>query len=360
MERIEHVVIGAGAMGSAAAWSLARRGRSVLLLEQFERGHTRGSSHGGTRIFRFAYDDPRYVRLAMEALPLWRELEDDAGRVLLDLVGSLDHGPAARIDAVAAALTRNGARFERWSADEARERYPGMRFEESVLFSPDGGRSRAADTLSALADRTAAHGGRVIFQAGRASVEADGDGAVVRCEAGEWRADSVVVAAGAWLASVVGWSVPLPPLAITQEQVLHFPPGDPAVDEWPSFIHHQSPWRYGLFTPGEGVKVGGHHEGGTTTADDRSGEIDPAAAARIVEYVERWLPGLEPAPRFGATCLYTTTPSEDFLIDRIGPLVVGSACSGHGFKFTPLIGRLLADVAVGGEPPGEPFLGFSS
>src|SRR6476619_1627581 len=103
-QKVGVVVIGAGAMGSATAWWLARRGVDVALLEQFEPGHTRGSSHGGSRIFRFAYYEPEYVRMAQAALPLWRELEDDAGEPLLDATGSIDHGYPQPVDAVANAL----------------------------------------------------------------------------------------------------------------------------------------------------------------------------------------------------------------------------------------------------------------
>jgi sarcosine oxidase len=366
MERVDHVVVGAGAMGSATAWWLARRGRSTVLLEQFERGHTRGSSHGGTRIFRLAYPDPAYVRLAMRALEDWRELEEDAGRVLLDLVGAYDHGDPSEVDAVATSLAAAGCAVERLAPDEAADRCPGMIFDHSVVFSPDGGRARAADTLTALADRAAAHGATVHFASGAAALERHGDCAVVRCAAGEWLATSVVVTAGAWVADVVGRHVGLPQLTVTEEQVVHFAPSDPDVVEWPSFIHHGKRDldsgtcdHYGLLTPGEGVKVGGHLEGPVTTAGGRSGVLDPERTNRLVGYVERWLPGLEPTPVYGSTCLYTTTPTYDFLVDRAGPFVVGSPCSGHGFKFTPLIGRLLADLAMGADHPGHPFLRFT-
>jgi sarcosine oxidase len=135
---------------------------------------------------------------------------------------------------------------------------------------------------------------------------------------------------------------------VTQEQVVHFPTRAPGV-EWPSFIHWAAAGgtaKYGLRTPGEGVKVGGHHEGAVTHPDERGWELHPDRLAEVVAYVDRWLPGLDPQPRAGTTCLYTTTPSEDFLLDRIGPLVVGSACSGHGFKFAPLVGRTLAALAT--------------
>lgn len=348
-------------MGSATAWHLARRGRSVVLVEQFAQGHTRGSSHGGTRIFRVAYTDPRYARLALDALDEWRRLEDDAGRPLLDLVGGYDHGAAAHMDAIAAGLAALGRSFERLTPAAARERSPGMRFDEDVVWSPDSGRARAADTLVALAERTVAHGGTVVFDAGRATVQVDGDTAVVACERGTWRAGSVVVTAGAWVGPTVGHQVTLPRLTVTQEQVVHFAPADPSVTDWPSFIHHPrtggaSFSHYGLYTPGEGVKLGGHLEGPVTTADERDGLLDAERIGRLVDYVRRWLPGVVPEPQFGATCLYTTTDTEDFLVDRVSPLVVGSPCSGHGFKFTPLIGRVLADLATGAAHPGPPFL----
>jgi sarcosine oxidase len=360
VERVDHVVVGAGAMGSATAWQLARRGRSVVLVEQFEQGHTRGSSHGGTRIFRLAYADPRYARLALRALDDWRELEDDAGATLLDLVGAYDHGPAERIDAVAEVLAALGRPGERLTSEAASERVPGMRFDDAVVFSADAGRARAADTLRVLADRAAAHGADVRFGGGPATIALDGDEAVVRCGDAAWRASTVVVTAGAWAQPVAGHLAPLPPLTVTQEQIAHFAPSDRAVDDWPSFIHHPggpaSFDHYGLWTPGEGVKVGGHLEGAVTTADTRDGRLDEHRVGRLVAYVREWLPGLHPEPRFGATCLYTTTATEDFLVGRHGPVVIGSPCSGHGFKFTPLIGRVLADLACDGEHPGPPFL----
>ena len=138
-------------MGSATAWWLARRGRDVVLLEQFEQGHHRGSSHGASRIFRLAYADPTYVRMAQEALPLWRELEADAGCALLDTTGAIDHGTADSVAAVAGALAACNAPHEMIPVGAARERWPGMRFDSDVLFHPDGGRCRSDDTAACSA-----------------------------------------------------------------------------------------------------------------------------------------------------------------------------------------------------------------
>lgn len=344
MRRVDTVVVGAGAMGSSTAWWLARRGRSVVLAEQFEAGHTRGSSHGAVRIFRLAYPDPHYVGMCRESLELWRELEADTGEQLLDLTGAYDHGPRGAVDGIADALATAGVRHERLSSAAAHERVPGLVFDADVVFHPDAGRAFADRTLAALARRAAATGADVRFSCAARIVRVDADSAQVDLGDETVEASTVVITAGAWVTSVVGDAAPLPPLTVTQEQVVHFRPLDAEV-VFPSFIHHVAPWRYGLHSPDEGVKLGGHHEGPATTGDARTFDLDAARVAAVEAYAREWVPGVDPVARLGATCLYTTTPNDDFVLDRVGPVVIGSPCSGHGFKFTPLIGRILADLA---------------
>src|SRR4051812_20514737 len=137
-------------MGSAAAWWLAKEGRTVALLERFAPGHAQVSSHGRSRIFRLAYPDPFYVELAQRALPLWREVEEDAGEELLTTTGGLDHGPASSVGAVADALAARSATYELLDRDAAVERWPAMRFGETVLFQPDAGCCNADATVDAL------------------------------------------------------------------------------------------------------------------------------------------------------------------------------------------------------------------
>jgi glycine/D-amino acid oxidase-like deaminating enzyme len=139
---------------------------------------------------------------------------------------------------------------------------------------------------------------------------------------------------------------------VTQQQIAHFPRLDLSAPPWPSVIHHGRPPIYHLAGGRDGTaaddrKIARHDGGSVTTAvpDDRS--LDPSASAELIEYVRRWLPGLVPTPRNEATCLYTSTRNEDFVLDRVGPLVICSACSGHGAKFAPLIGELAADLALG-------------
>jgi sarcosine oxidase len=353
--RCDVVVVGAGVMGASTAWWLARRGVDVVLLERFAPGHDRGSSHGATRIFRLAYDDVRYVRMARDALPLWRELEEDAGRVLLETGGAIDHGPAAAVGAVADALAAEGVAHRRLTPAEAAERWPGMRFDEAVLFHPQGGRCFAERTVTALCDRAAAHGADVRFGMGRAEVEltSGGEGVVVRAHRAEWRPQTVVVTVGAWVGTLArDLGVVLPPLKVTLEQVQHFWPRDLGLatdpyPAWPPFIHHRPdrPFMYGVASPAEGVKIDEHHAGRVIDPDHDPRQPDEGRRAEVVAYVTDWFPGLDPAPVRPATCLYTTTQDESFVLERHGPVVIGSPCSGHGFKFAPWIGRELASLA---------------
>ena len=161
--RTDAVVVGLGGMGAAAAWRLARTGRSVVALEQFGPGHDRGSSHGAVRIFRVAYRDARYTDLARRALPLWRELEEESGEVLLEQVGQLDHGDAAAVAEVAANLRNAGFAVEELSPAAAHERWPGMRFGEAVAYSPDGGRCFAERTVAAAVAAAERRGAEVHY-----------------------------------------------------------------------------------------------------------------------------------------------------------------------------------------------------
>jgi sarcosine oxidase len=349
VERVDVAVVGAGIAGSAIARACARRGLDVALIDQFEFGHDRGSSHGGVRIFRFAYPDPFYVLLAQRALPLWRELESERGSTLIELVGGVDHGDEHAVRAVHDALVAAGAHAELLRPDAAAERFPGLRFEGIVCESRDTGRVRAARAWTDLIASAAAHGVRLHPTTPVEAVEVQDARARVVTSDGGFDATTVVVAAGAWVGDLASPHVELPSLEISQEHVFHFAPRAGAPSEWPSFIHYREPAAaYGMLTPGEGVKVGEHHAGAAIDHPSaRLTSLDPARRDAVLRYVEHWVPGVEPLPVSETTCLYTTTPDEDFVLDRHGPIVVASPCSGHGFKFAPLIGELAADLVQG-------------
>jgi sarcosine oxidase len=354
-------VVGGGLMGAAAAWAAARRGLSVALHEQFEPGHTRGSSHGSARIVRRGYSDALYTRLSGEAFELWREVELRADVPLLRMVGGVDHGPN-RTALVASLLAAAGIRHEVLAAPDAQERWPGMHFTGPVVYHPQAGTMDADRAVAALLDlarrdgATTEHGSRV------AAVEAVRDeyAAVRLADGREFEARCAIVAAGAWVEPFLGGSLRLPPLTVTQQQVFHFPRRDEAAAPWPSAIHQDAMEVYHLpggrdGGSGDARKVAEHTHGNVTTAKTRDGVVDAGARDRIVRYVTDWLPGLEPNPQGETTCLYTSTPSEDFLLDRVGPILICSPCSGHGAKFAPLIGELVAGLLTGDRPVPDRF-----
>lgn len=317
-------------MGCATAWTLAADGHDVDLYERFEAGHEHGSSHGRTRIVRLAYPDPYWVRLAGEAMAGWRALEAESGERLLELSGLVEFAPPG-VDS-APALTAAGAEFTRPTADEVRRRW-GLRVPGGcdTLFQPLAGAVRADLALRAFLDGALRRGVRLHEHSPVASPDAVD-------------ADAVVVTAGSWVRTLV----PDVPVRVTTETVVYFDRGGPVP---PSVVELSTRIAlYSLWDPVHGLKVGVHHAGVPT---------DPLAPApppdrAIVERAAAWVAAVhataDPRPVAAQTCRYTTTADEAFVLERRGRVVVGSACSGHGFKFAPAVGRRLAGLATGQDP----------
>lgn len=366
-QMLETVVIGGGAMGSATAWQLARRGRPVTLLERFAPGHTNGASHGASRNFNTAYADPTYLAMLAEALPLWRELEAESGSRVLDQVGIVNHGPHRGFDEIAAGLATVGLSAEFLTPEAADERWPGIRFEGRVLHAPDAGRLNADAAVVALQRAAAAAGADVRHNTRVLRLDVLGDDHVrVTTETGVIDARRVVVTVGGWTTTLLEDALPiaaLPRLVVTQEQPAHFALRDQSTDadarastDWPGFNHNVdrsrpgSAWWYspvyGMYTPGQGVKAGWHGVGPVVDPDRRSFLPEPLQLAALQRYVREWLPGADADALEPVSCTYTTTADENFVLDRAGPVIVGAGFSGHGFKFTPSVGRILADLAT--------------
>jgi monomeric sarcosine oxidase len=321
-------VVGAGIMGCATAYALARDGRDVVLYEQFEVGHTRGSSHGRSRIVRLAYPDVEFVQLAKESFAGWRELEREAEVGLLELNGLLElvDDPA---QGSSAALDAAGADYELLDAPAARKRWPvGVPDGWSALFQPEAGIVRADFAHRAFVERALAHGAELRERSAIASLD-DVD------------ADVVVLTVGSWVRKFFSDL----PVRTTRETVAYFqldgPPMPSVVQLDPETRGHAL---YSLHDPVHGLKAGAHHAG-VEVSPDEGGNPDPALVARVSEWVARTYPTAVPQPAAAETCMYTTTADEHFILERRGRVVIGSACSGHGFKFAPAIGRRLAGLA---------------
>ncbi len=363
------VIVGGGIMGLATAWALTRLGERPIVLERFGRGHRHGASHGATRNFNNAYVDAHYLDLLQLAREGWDALGEVDGEPLLRRHGLVTHGDIGGdiggdggtgrdaagsavptgLEAIAARLGERGISASMLSAREAGLRWPGMRFETDVLFSPDAGVARAAAAMVELERRVVAAGGEVRWGARVAGVDDLGAaGARVRLADGaSIDADVVVLTAGAWTERLAR-GIRLPRLTVTEETPAHFAARDPG-SPWPSFNHYASTGRYpapvyGMPTPGEGVKVGFHRVGDVVDPDSRTDRITHADT--LAEYVRERMPGLDPSSAVHLSCTYTSTDDSAFVLDRVGSIVVGAGFSGHGFKFAPGVGSTLAALAL--------------
>jgi sarcosine oxidase len=322
-------VVGAGVMGCAAAWALTARGAEVTVHEQFDLDHARGSSHGRSRIVRLAYPEPRWVELADEARTDWRVVEASTGQALLQLLGLVELAATPELTSQAA-LADRGVEQRFLSTEEALalgvEVPPGW----NALYEPTGGIIRADRARRALLEVALRGGARLEAGSRVESLDA-------------LPADVVVVTAGAWVQRLV----PDVPVRVTRETVAYFRyEGSPlpcVVELGQRAGAHRM---YALHDPVHGVKAGAHHAGVVADPDEEGGP-DPAILARVSDWVRRRLPRVDPSPAAAETCLYTTTADEEFVLERRGRVVVGSACSGQGFKFAPAVGRRLAELAHG-------------
>ncbi len=325
----EVVVVGAGIMGSATAYALAREGRDVVLLEQFRVGHEHGSSHGRSRIVRLAYPEVEFVELAREAFVSWRELERESGQELLELNGLLELVESSK-QSTRDALAAAGVEYELLDADGARSRWPvGVPDGWTALFQPEAGIVRADRAHRSFVDGALAHGARLEEDTRVESLD-------------ELDAKVVVVTVGPWVRSFF----PDLPVRTTRETVAYFRrEGDPL----PVVARLDPDTRghliYSLHDPLHGLKAGVHHAGATVGPDEPGGP-DPAVVERVAEWVARTYPDADPDPVAVETCMYTTTADEHFILERRGKVVIGSPCSGHGFKFAPTIGSRLAALAA--------------
>jgi sarcosine oxidase len=350
------LIAGLGAMGSATAAELARRGVRVLGLDRYAPPHSLGSSHGESRIIREAYfEDPLYVPMVRRAHELWRALEKSSGARLLLETGGLMIG---RPDSALIEGARRSAEMHRLphtmlTAADVRARFPALQPEQDMVavLEPRAGILFPEACVSAHLGEARRHGAELRFDEPVLRWESDGAFVRVFTRRAEYRARQMVVAAGAWVSSLLpGLELPLR----IERQVLHwFNPTRDAAAFSPSRcpIHlwqfDDGRFFYGFPDLGTGVKAAFHHAGEATTADGvrRDVALDEVDAVRAA--LRRFMPAADGLARSSAVCLYTNTPDEHFLIDRHPGeprVLVASPCSGHGFKFAPVVAEILADL----------------
>jgi monomeric sarcosine oxidase len=362
MTNIDVVIIGAGLTGSMTARSLAARDQSVIVLEARKLGHSAGSSHGSSRGYRRGQTTEKYSVMADQAYRLWRGLEVESGTSLLRMTGALDFGNDRKPDQLVTTFQHSGVHAELFDAAAAERRWPQLRFPTSVVFQSAAGVIDPEEAIRSALESAARRGAEIRTNTEVTSIEPTGSSALVHAAGATYRARRVVIAAGPWLPAFLESSVTghrKPRLTVSRQSVFHFPTQDGS-DDWPLIIcKHDGRQFYALPSGRDTGDTGtikiGLHDLGPSTTPDVPGSPDPAALRHIRDFVREYVPGLHPEPVRADTCFYTSTPDENFLLDRSGPVTVASPCSGQGAKFAPLVGEMVADIALGNRDPDPAF-----
>jgi sarcosine oxidase len=361
---VEYVVIGLGALGSATAWQLARRGASVVGLEQFELGHARGASHDTSRIIRHSYHTPAYVDLTFAAYDDWADLESVSGQSFVTITGGVDLFPpdaAIPMETYASSMAACDVEYDVLTVAQTRDRWPQFDLPAgtSVLHQARTGIVPAAASTAATQRLAAAAGATLVDRSPVTGLRDLGDHLEVETSDRTYRCRRVIVTADAWTNDILGQLDVQLPLVVLQEQVTYLQPAEPtafAPERFPVWIWMDDPSFYGFPCYGattikSAQDCGGH----PVDPHTRSGDVEPEAERRLVDFVSHLMPGAGSAVVNSKTCLYTLTPDRDF---AIGPLpghdgvIVGLAAA-HGMKFGPTFGRLLADVASSGRTDAD-------
>jgi monomeric sarcosine oxidase len=345
-------------MGTAAGWALARQGHSVIVLEQFQHIHKMGSHGGHTRIFRHAYfEGPAYVPWTIEADNAWVALQERTGIDLMVRCGCLDMSAPgldhARNAGHSAALYN--LPHEMMTGDEVNKRFPAWSIPSDweACLDPEAGILLIEPTLRALVTEFREAGGVLVENMKVEGWDETPDGVTVRTSNGIYEADRLIVTAGAWAGKLLG-GLDLP-LEVCRKPVMWFDTAghpDFGTDRFPGFIADTGPDEfYGLPAYGsDGLKIGIHNDRNVVDPDDFKRDVSPEdLTANLRDFLATSLKGVRPELAATSMCMYTMTPDEDFIIDRHPSqerVTFAAGFSGHGYKFAPVVGELLADLAT--------------
>ncbi len=360
MSKYDLIIIGGGGFGCSTAYYAARRGKKVLVLDQFGQGHDLGSSHGGTRIIRKAYfEHPDYVPLLQQGYKLWTKLEEISSRELLSPCGLMLSGQpeSAVISGAREAAELHTLELEDMSTEEIEDRFPGYRIPDGqeVIYECDGGFLHVEDCVDTYITLAEKRGVEFRWNEPVTHWESDGETAKVWTEGTTYEADALVITAGAWASQSLADLPGFPQLSVLRKVMFWFPVMSDAYDYsmGSSCFFFEMP--YGEFygfpsLDGQSIKVC-QHSGGEPVADPA--QVDREFREEDMELVARFLgevmPEVVPKPEDFAVCMYTMTPDSHFIVDRhphYQNVVIGAGFSGHGFKFASVLGKALSDLAI--------------
>jgi sarcosine oxidase len=355
------IVVGLGAMGSAATYHLARRGLRVMGVEAFTAGHQLGSSHGESRIIRLAYyEHPDYVPLLQRAYELWNVLEQEAEISLLTLCGGLMLGrpESSVVSGALASARQHGLEHALLDSSEVRKDYPALQLSsaEVALWEPRAGYLRPEGCIEAHTRLAVRHGAEVHYDEPVTSWRASASSVEVHTARRTVSAEHLVFTCGARMTSVVGDAIP--PIRAERMPLFWLQPNQPELFDagrLPIYLWEIEPGAsfYGFpHVEWPGVKVARHHSGDYCDPDRVDRTVNAEDEVRLRSAIAERLPSLNGPIVSSMVCLYENSPDEHFLIDHLPGhpnVVYGGGFSGHGFKFSSVVGEILADLVTHGE-----------
>jgi sarcosine oxidase len=365
-ERYDCIVLGLGGFGSAALYHAALRGLSVLGIEQFSVGHDRGSSHGETRIVRKAYfEHPDYVPLLLRAYALWRALEGTQQLSLMHLCGLLLAGPAEgeAIAGARLAARLHNIKLEDVAPADRETKFPGFRVPKNleVVFEPEAGYLRVESCVRAHVDAALHLGASVAAEEGANEVKPVGHGWRVSTSKGSYESLALIVTSGPWAPGILPHlGLPALPLEVVRKPQFWFPVhgANLAEHQGAPCFYFEMPGRlfYGFPSHGGQTIKAAEHSGGQPVEHNDpmhlNRDVEPADWENLAHFLSECLPDVDPRPVRSSVCMYTLTPDRHFIVDRLPGhehASFGAGFSGHGFKFTPVIGEILVDLAIDGR-----------
>jgi sarcosine oxidase len=356
LKTFDVIIVGLGAMGSAAAYHISKRGARVLGLDRFRPPHDLGSSHGQTRIIREAYfEHPAYVPLVQGAYVLWEELAREAGEKLFLQTGGLMIGApdGAVVSGSRLSAETHGLPFEILSADDISKRFPALNPAENMvgILEPRAGILFPEKCIAA--HLAALKGAQVNYDEQVLGWKKRGAAIELLTNKDAYSCGTLVLSAGSWMKQLL----PELPLVIERQVLAWFEATEPEQfrpERCPIHLweHAAGKYWYGFPDLGNGVKVAGHHEGQVSQPEAIERSVSSTESAALYALVQPYLPRLGERCLESVVCMYTNTPDGHFLIDRDPEdpqVLLVSPCSGHGFKFSAAIGELVADLVMNGR-----------